>query len=101
MNDELELVWGSDNPFKDAGIPNADIELIKADLAAEIVRVLRERDFVEAEAATLAGVQPVEIARIRKADLDRFTIDQMIRILSRLDKRIELKMEVRHFLNVG
>lgn len=38
MNDELELVRGSDNPFYDADIPDADTELMKADLAAAIMR---------------------------------------------------------------
>jgi hypothetical protein len=31
------------NPSKDVGLPNADIQLIKADLAAGIMRVLTER----------------------------------------------------------
>ena len=43
MTEELELVRGSENPFRDVGLPDADTKLIKADLAAEIIGVLRER----------------------------------------------------------
>ena len=32
MSDEMELVKGSDNPFADVGLPDADTKLIKADL---------------------------------------------------------------------
>jgi hypothetical protein len=34
MNDEFEFVLGSGNPFRDVGIPDADIELMKATLRA-------------------------------------------------------------------
>lgn len=94
MNDEIELVEGSDNPFRDVGIAHADTELMKADLAAEIVRILREREFTGAEAAKLTGVQAADISRIRKADLARFTIDRLARILKRLDQRIHLRIEI-------
>jgi predicted XRE-type DNA-binding protein len=95
MNDEIQLVKGSDNPFRDAGIAHADTELMKADLAAEIVRILRERELTGAEAAKLTGVQAADISRIRKADLDRFTLDRLVRILKYLDQRIHLRIEIR------
>ncbi len=95
MNDEIELIKGSDNPFRDAGIADADTELMKADLAAEIVRILRERELTGAEASKLTGVQAADISRIRKADLDRFTIDRLARILKCLDQQIHLRIEIR------
>lgn len=48
--------------------------------------------------ATLADVQPADISRIRKADLDRFTIDHLVRILNRLDRRVEVRLEFRSAL---
>jgi hypothetical protein len=35
--DAFELVRGSDQPFRDVGIADADIELMKADLAGSFV----------------------------------------------------------------
>lgn len=95
MSDELELVRGSDNPFRDVGLPDPDTKLMKADLAALILRVLRERRLNGAEAARLAGVQEADISRVRNADLGRFTIDRLVRILNRLDRRIEVAVAVR------
>jgi hypothetical protein len=43
MSEDLELIRGSDNPFEDVGLPEADTKLIKADLAAEIIAILRGR----------------------------------------------------------
>ena len=61
MTEELELVRGSENPFRDVGLPDADTKLIKADLAAEIIGVLRERRLRGAAAAKIAGVQTADI----------------------------------------
>jgi hypothetical protein len=39
-DDELNGGRGSDGPFRDAGLSDPDIKLIKADLAAGIIRFL-------------------------------------------------------------
>ena len=95
MSDELELVRGTDNPFRDVGLVDPDTKLIKADLAAEIIRILRERGLTGAEAASRAGVDEADISRVRNADLARFTIDRLVRILNRLDVTLEVALDVR------
>jgi predicted XRE-type DNA-binding protein len=95
MSDELELVRGSENPFADVGLPEADTKLIKADLAAEIVGVLRERHLTGAAAAKLVGIQTADISRIRNADLARFTIDRLVHILNRLNRHVEMRVTVK------
>jgi predicted XRE-type DNA-binding protein len=96
MSDEkLEIVRGSASPFADAGLPDADTELMKADLAAEIVRILRERDLTGDRAAELAGTPKADISRIRNASLDRFTIDRLVKILNRLDSHVQVGVTVR------
>jgi predicted XRE-type DNA-binding protein len=95
MTEELELVRGSENPFRDVGLPDADTKLIKADLAAEIIGVLRERRLTGAAAAKIAGVQTADISRIRNAGLSRFTIDWLVKTLSRLDCQVEVRFAVR------
>lgn len=86
MSEDLELVRGSDHPFEDVGLPEADTKLIKADLAAEIIAILRGRRLTGAAATKLAGVQTADLSRIRNADLSRFTIDRLIMILNRLNR---------------
>lgn len=95
MTDEMELVRGSDNPFRDVGLPEPDTKLMKADLAAEIMRVLRERSITGAQAAKLTGVQEADISRIRNAQLDHFTIDRLVTILNRLDRGVQVHVTVK------
>jgi len=95
MSEDLELVRGSDNPFEDVGLPEADTKLIKADLAAKIIAVLRERRLTGTAAAKLACIQTADISRIRNGDVSRFTIDRLVTILNRLNLHVEVRLTVR------
>jgi predicted XRE-type DNA-binding protein len=93
--DDLEIVQGGDNPFRDVGLTDPDTKLMKADLAAGIIRILRERKLTGTRAASLARVTEADISRIRNADLNRFTIDRLVRILNRLDSQLQVVVSLR------
>ena len=63
---------------------------MKSALAAEIIKAMREQGLTWTAAAERADVQRADISRICKVDLDRFTIDRLVRILNRLDRRVEV-----------
>ena len=88
--DDLEVVRGSGNVFRDLSLPDADTERMKSALAAEIIKAMREQGLTHAAAADRAEVQRADISRICKVDLDRFTIDRLVRILNRLDRRVDV-----------
>jgi predicted XRE-type DNA-binding protein len=92
MSDDLELVRGSGNVFADFGRPNAEAEHLKATLAAQIIRVLDARGLTVRAAAELTGTAAADFSRIRRAKLDRFTIDRLMLVLGRLDQRMEVKV---------
>ncbi len=87
---DFEVVRGSGDVLRDLGLPDADTERVKSALAAEILKAMREQGLTHAAAAERAEVQRADISRICKVDLDRFTIDRLVRILNRLDRRVEL-----------
>ncbi len=93
--ENLELVRGSGNVFRDLGRNNADVEQFKAILATEIIKALdRERLTVRAAHAR-TGIAAADFSRIRNADLGRFTADRLILVLNRLGSRVEVKVRVR------
>jgi predicted XRE-type DNA-binding protein len=69
--EELELLRGSGNVFRDLGYENADVERLKALLAA------------------------ADFSRLRNADLGRFTVDRLMTIINRLGSRVEVKIKLR------
>lgn len=94
MIEKLETARGSGNVFRDLGRPDADIRQAKALLAAQIVRILGEEELSVRKAGKRTGIGYADFSRIRNADLDRFTIDRLMTILNRLDRRVEVRVRV-------
>ncbi len=93
--DDMELVRGSGNVYRDFGRPNADVEQARAMTAAKIIRIIDERKLSTREAERLTGVSYSEFSRIRNTQLGRFTLDRMIAILGKLDEDIEVSLTFR------
>jgi len=100
-NDDLELVRGSGNVFRDLGHPNADAEQLRAILAAEIIHVLDERALSVRQAEGVTGIAAADFSRIRRAHLSRFTIDRLMTILNRLNQQVEVTVTVQPFTTPG
>ena len=62
--ERLELVRGIGNVFRDLGRENADMEQLKALLAAEIIQALDRDGLTIPEAQTRTGLAAAEFSRI-------------------------------------
>ena len=91
MIDDLELIRGSGNAFRDFGRANANAEQACAILSAKIIRTLDDKELSTREAERLTGVAHPEFSRIRNARLDRFTLDRMFTILSKLEEDVGIR----------
>lgn len=101
MSEQMELVQGSGNAFRDFGHSHADVEQTKAILAAKIIGILDNRGLSTRKAEAETGINHSEFARIRSVKLDRFTIDRLIRILNVLDDGMEVRVTVRRRADVN
>lgn len=91
-DDDMELVRGSGNVYRDFGRPKAGLEQARALVAAKIIEILDERRLSTREAEKLTGVPYSEFSRIRNTQLRRFTLDRMIIILGKLDEDVEVEV---------
>jgi len=92
---QLEVVQGSGNVFRDLGHANADVAQFKAILAAEIIKVLDREGLSVRAAQARTGITAADFSRIRNADLGRFTVDRLMTIINRLGSRVEVKVKIR------
>jgi predicted XRE-type DNA-binding protein len=93
--EKLEIMRGGGNVFDDLGRPHADIEQLKALLAAEIIKIL-DRDQLTARAAhAKTGFAAADFSRVRNANLSRFTADRLMPMLNQLGQRVEIRLRVR------
>jgi predicted XRE-type DNA-binding protein len=93
--EKLELVRGSGNVFRDLKRANADVEQLKALLAAEIIKALDRDELTVRAAHARTGFAAADFSRIRNGDLARFTVDRLVSILNRLGSRVEVRLRVR------
>jgi predicted XRE-type DNA-binding protein len=90
--DKLQLVRGRGNVFRDLGRENADVDQLKALLAAQIIKALDRDELTVRAAHARTGFAAADFSRIRNADLKRFTADRLVSILNRLGSRVEVKI---------
>lgn len=93
--EKLELVRGSGNVFRDLGRKDAEVEQLKAILAAEIIRSLDREQLTVRAAQARTGVAAADFSRIRRANLGRFTVDRLLSVLGRLGARVEVRVRVQ------
>jgi predicted XRE-type DNA-binding protein len=96
--EKIEIVRGSGNVFRDFGYVNADIEQLKAILAAEIIKILNRQKLTVRAAHARTGIAAADFSRIRNADLGRFTLDRLFTIINRFGARIEIQVRL-HAIN--
>ncbi len=78
MTDDIDLVRGSTNIFRDFGHPNPEVLQLKTILAAKIIGVLDDEHLTVRQAEAMTGFAASDFSRIRKAKLSRFTIDRLM-----------------------
>ena len=93
-DDDLELVRGSGNIYRNLGHPDADVRQAKAILAAQIIGILDDEGLSTRKAQARTAVNQAEFVRIRNAQLSRFTIDRLMTILNKLGSRVNLKITI-------
>lgn len=92
---KMECVRGSGNVFRDLEREDADVQQLKALLAAEIIKALDRDNLTVRAAQSQTGFAAADFSRIRNADLARFTADRLVSILNHLGSRVEVRIRVR------
>ena len=92
--DPIEIVEGSGNVFRDFGYPDADVRQAKALMGTQIIKILDEEGLSTRQAEARTGVSHSEFTRIRRATYSRFTLDRLMSILSKLDREVEISINV-------
>lgn len=90
MSDDTKVTASGGNIFADLGLPNADEELAKVDLAFEIGEVIAERGLTQAEAAEIMGVDQPKVSALVRLKLDGFSMDRLYRFLNALGRDVEI-----------
>lgn len=87
MTDDAFTV-SSGNIFADLGVPDAADMLVKSDLALDIVRAMRDRDWTHTQAAQVMGIDHAHVSRIRRGEIEGDSIDTLLHLLTLLQRNV-------------
>ncbi len=91
---KIAIVRGSKNIWRDFDYADADVRKAKTVLAAKIITELKRRNLSDRAAARhIEGIDHSDISRIRNAELKRYTVDRLIRILSQMNCRVDVSVK--------
>ena len=93
MSEEIKIVDSSGNVFLDIGFSKeeAEREQLRVDLVVKVYRLLDELKLTPAKAEARFGLNPSDVSRIQKGDLD-FNVDELFTILNQLNCNIEIRI---------
>ncbi len=80
----------SGNIFQDLGFENAAEMTLKADLAVEILRIVRLRGLTQRALVARTGVKAQDVSNIVNARLDKVSVECLFTTLNRLGRNIEI-----------
>lgn len=78
--------------FHELVLPDADELIIKSELVTAIVQRLRARGLNQTQAATVMDMPRSEVSHLFNGHITRFTIDRLLRALSKLDASVHVRL---------
>ena len=92
MGEDIKVEEGSGNVFRDLGFGDEEAreELLKAELGAEIFRILEHRRLTQTKAARIMGVKQPEISRLKSGKFSYYSVERLMRFLHRLNCEVSI-----------
>jgi predicted XRE-type DNA-binding protein len=76
--------YGSRNVFADLGLPHPEQELLKADLALQIHRIVKERALTPAQTRKILGLKQLHVSALMRSRAGRFPVGRLMEFLTAL-----------------
>ena len=93
MKHSMKSTKSSGNVFADLGVENADLHLLKADLAITILKIIEEKKLTQQKASELLGVKQPEISKLKNGNYSRFRVERLFDFLNKLGRNIDIHIK--------
>ena len=92
---KIEFENSSGNVFADLGLDDANELYTRAALGAQVVTLLKEEGYTQAEASRLLGIKQPEVSALMCAKFHRFSQERLIGFLNKLNLKVTIQIS-RH-----
>ena len=87
---KLKVERRGGNVFADLGRPDAETQLLKAELVTRIDKIIRQRGLKQVEAAKLLGLSQPDISRLLRGNFREYSVERLMRLLTALGRDVEI-----------
>ncbi len=90
---KVQVKEGSGNVFADLGLPNPELELLKAHLTLQIHKIVKARGLTQAQAGEILGIKQPHVSALMRNRAGNFSVGRLMEFLTALgqDVRITVK----------
>ena len=81
---------GSQNVFKDLGLPHAEEHLVKAQLVYKIDTILKMRKLTQVQAGKLFGIPQPDVSKMLRGEFRQFSVERLLRFLVALNQDVDI-----------
>jgi predicted XRE-type DNA-binding protein len=92
---EIPVTESSGNVFADMGLPEAEEELTKAQLASLIRQVIKRRRLTQVAAASLMGIDQPKVSALLNGRLANFSSERLMRLLTALGQDVDITVRTK------
>jgi predicted XRE-type DNA-binding protein len=83
----------SGNVFADLGFEKPEEELLKAKLALQLFRILKEKKLTQVKAAKILGVDQPELSKLKNGKYSRFSVERLFGFITLLGHDIDIEIK--------
>ena len=90
---KIEVDEGTGNVFADLGLPDSEERLLKANIVAELFRLIKDRSLTQVKAAKLVGISQPDLSHLLRGDFDDYSAERLMKMLTVFEQDIEIVMK--------
>ena len=83
------------NIFADLGLPDAEAHFLKAQIVAELYRLVTARKLNQSKAGTVMGITQPEVSRLFKGNFREYSVERLMEFLTGFDRDVDIIVKPR------
>ena len=92
---DIPVIESSGNVFADMGLPEAEEELTKAQLAGHIRQVIKRQRLTQIAAAAVMGIDQPKVSALLNGRLANFSSERLMRLLTALGQDVDITVRAK------
>jgi predicted XRE-type DNA-binding protein len=92
----IKFQEGSGNVFADLRLKDSVELYARAQIGADVFRILNDKNLKQREIAILLGIAQPDVSHLMNGHFSRFTTDKLLDFLKRLGQKVTIEVSPRH-----